>query len=53
MKCEKCGQEINALLVDVFRRDGSDDFDEHPVCECEENSAYIETTPNWTGYELS
>ena len=37
MKCEKCGQEINALLVDVFRYDGSDDFDEHPVFECEEN----------------
>ena len=53
MKCEKCGQEINTLLVDVFRRDGSDDFDEHPVLECEENAAYIETTPNWTGYEVS
>ena len=53
MKCEKCGQEINTLLVDVFQRDGSDDFDEHPVFECEENAAYIETTPNWTGYELS
>ena len=53
MKCEKCGQEINALLVDVFRYDGSDDFDEHPVFECEENAAYIETTQNWTGYEQS
>lgn len=53
MKCEKCGQEISNLLVDVFRYDGSDAFDEHPVFECEENAAYIETTPNWTGYEQS
>lgn len=53
MKCEKCGQEINNLLVDVFRYDGSDDFDNHPIFECEENAAYIETTPNWTGYEVS
>lgn len=53
MKCEKCGQEIRNLLVDVFRYDGSDDFDEHPIFECEENAAYIETSQNWTGYELS
>lgn len=53
MKCEKCGREIDSLLVDVFRFDGSDAFDEHPVFECEENAAYIETSRNWTGYELS
>lgn len=51
MKCEKCGQEIDCLLVDVFRWDGSDDFDKHPVFECEENAVYIETNQNWTGYE--
>lgn len=53
MKCEKCEHEIDRLLVDVFRRDGSDAFDEYPVFECEEDAAYIETTQNWTGYEQS
>ena len=53
MKCEKCGQEISNLLVDVFRYDGSDTFDLHPLYECDENAAYIETTQNWTGYEVS
>lgn len=53
MKCEKCGNEIDSLLVDVFRYNGSDDFDKYPVCECEEDAVYIETTQNWTGYELT
>lgn len=53
MKCEKCGQKIDNLLVDVFRYDGSDAFDKHPVFECEEDAAYIETTQNWTGYGQS
>ena len=44
MKCEKCGQEISNLLVDVFRYDGSDTFDLHPLYECDEDAAYIETT---------
>lgn len=39
--------------MNLFRRDGSDTFDKHPVFECEKDAAYIETTQNWTGYELS
>ena len=53
MKCEKCGQKIDYLLVDVFRYDGRDAFDKRPVFECEEDAAYIETTQNWTGYGQS
>lgn len=53
MKCERCGKEIKSLLVDTFLRDGSDAYIEQPITECEEDAAYIETTQNWTGYELS
>lgn len=53
MKCEKCGTEIDSLLVDVFNYDGSDSYQKLPVTQCEENAAYIDTTANWTGYELS
>lgn len=53
MKCKKCGKEIKSLLVDTFLRDGSDADIEQPITECEEDAAYIETTQNWTGYELS
>lgn len=53
MKCEKCGKEIGHLLVDTFLRDGSDTDIGQPIVECEHNAAYIETTQNWTGYDLS
>lgn len=53
MKCEKCGKEIGCLLVDTFLRDGSDTDIEQPIVECEHNAACIETTQNWTGYDLS
>lgn len=53
MKCEKCGKEIENLLVDTFLRDGSDTEIEQPIIECEHNAVYIETTKNWTGYDLS
>ena len=53
MKCEKCGKEIGHLLVDTFLYDGSDTDIEQSIIECEHNAAYIETTQNWTGYDLS
>ena len=53
MRCEKCGQEIDSMLVDVFRENGSDTFDKYPIFECEQDAVYIDTTQNWTGYELS
>jgi hypothetical protein len=53
MICEKCGHEITDVLVGVFNRDGSDGDYRHPIIECEENAAVIDTIPNWTGYELT
>ena len=53
MKCEKCGKEIDSLLVNVFNYDGSDSDEEFPITECENNAAYIDIDANWTGYELS
>ena len=53
MKCEKCGKEIGCLLVDTFLRDGSDTDIEQPIDECVNDASYIETTQNWTGYDLS
>lgn len=53
MKCEKCGAEIDAVLVNRFNRDGSDGYVGLPLSECEESAAYIDTDQTWTGYELS
>ena len=53
MKCEKCGKEINSILVNEFLRDGSDKYIEYPLSEVPENAGVIDTNKNWTGYELS
>ena len=65
MICEKCGHETDRLRIGVFNRDGSDS-DIFPLIEEvdaltdeESNEAggcdvvIIETTQNWTGYEMS
>ena len=53
MKCEKCGQEIESLEVNVFDYDGSDRYYGITVVECEQDAAYVDADHNWTGYELS
>lgn len=53
MFCEKCGKEMSTLMIDVFNHDGSDGYYTHCVEEHEENAVTIDTTKNWTGYELS
>ena len=53
MKCEKCGQELKSILLDIFMRDGADKWIEYPFSEAPENAAIIDTDHNWTGYELS
>lgn len=53
MKCERCGSEIETVLVDTFNRDGSDSYVSLPLVECEEGAVHIDTTQNWTGYELT
>ena len=61
MRCEKCGLETNRLCISMFNRDGSDS-DYLPLIEAVDAPAdeeggcdvvIIETTRNWTGYELS
>lgn len=51
MKCEKCGAEINSLLVNMFDIDGADKY---VVCHIYEPEGYdaieVETDQNWTGY---
>lgn len=53
MKCEKCGAEINFLLVDVFNYDGSDSDQRINFSECEENAVYFDIPKEWTGTDLS
>lgn len=53
MKCEKCGKEIDHLLVNIFNHDGSDRECSEPLQECEEDAVYFDTSMNWTGAELS
>ena len=54
MKCEKCGKEINKVLINQFLHDGSDCTDSVFLEESENcSSVYFETHKNWCGYELS
>ena len=53
MKCEKCGKEIDSLLVDCFNYDGSDSCYRFPITEYEEDAVTVDVDRNWTGYELS
>lgn len=53
MRCEKCGAFLDGVLVDVFNYDGSDGYWNIPIESAEESAAVLETTQNWTGYELS
>ena len=53
MTCEKCGNRITNVLVDMFDHEGADDFHEMPITACGKSAAYIDTSANWTGYELS
>lgn len=52
MKCEKCGKEIDGILVDEFLRDANTDV-KYPFKEEPENAVVIDVNRNWTGYELS
>ena len=52
MKCEKCGVEIDHLIISVFDTYGADYPISVDVEECEHNAVVLETDKNWTGYEL-
>ena len=53
MKCEKCGKEIDSVVVSFFDYNGRDYELAVPLQECEENAVYIDVDCNWTGYELT
>lgn len=53
MKCEKCGKEIDKLLINRFNYDGSDSEYKYYITEYEENAVTVDVDQNWTGYELT
>lgn len=53
MICEKCGKEIDTVMVNEFDRDGSDGWYRTAIEECEQDAVVIDTDKTWTGYELS
>ena len=53
MRCEKCGKEINTLLINRFNFEGSDSYCIYPITEYEENAVTVDTDHNWTGDELT
>ena len=52
MKCEKCGKELGSLEVDMFDRDGSDDWYDVEINE-DHGVVIANVTPEWTGDGLS
>ena len=49
VKCEKCGNEIKTVKVNMFNYDGSDSSYEHELYE-DNNVVFIDTNYNFTGY---
>lgn len=50
--CEKCGKEIDHLLINMFHLDDDDTFEKTTFTKHPEGAVSIITTQNWTGYEL-
>ena len=53
VRCEKCGKEMNCLMLSVFGYDGADSDYAIPIHEVEEDAVCVEVSPAWTGNELS
>ena len=53
VRCEKCGKEMNCLMLSVFGHDGADSDYAIPIREVEEDAVCVEVSPAWTGNELS
>lgn len=51
--CEKCGRELAEISIDMFAEDGSNGFEGFAIHEKAGNVVEVETSQNWTGYELS
>lgn len=50
--CEKCGCELAKISIDMFTEDGGNGFESFAIREKAENVVEVETSQNWTGYEL-
>lgn len=53
MICKNCGKEITKLLINQFNYDGSDSYICVNLDESDDETFTIQTTQNWTGYDLS
>jgi hypothetical protein len=53
MKCSKCDQEINGVMLNRFSHNGDDYWYCVPITEAEENAVIVDTDSNWTGYGLT
>lgn len=53
MICEKCGDIILTLEVDVFDHEGADHWVNFSINEVPDNVVYIDLPTNWTGCEQS
>lgn len=53
MKCEKCGKELDSILINKFMRGGADTWLDYPFAEVPDNAVIIDADSNWTGYDLS
>lgn len=53
MICERCGNEIIYVNVDMFQHDGTDTDIKVLVQECVKDAVFFEVDENWCGYELS
>ena len=53
IKCEKCGKEMEHIMINKFNIDGSDSFNEVPYVIHRDDCISVITDGNWTGYELS
>lgn len=53
MRCEKCGAFLNGLELNMFERNGSDNWYNVPDEMADEEAVVVDTEQNWTGYELT
>lgn len=52
IKCEKCGAQINDLLIETFNYDGTDSFKKVEI-HSENGCVSFDADASWCGYNLS
>lgn len=53
MKCSKCNNKINSVLLNRFSHEGDDYWHCSPIEEADEDAILMETDYNWCGYGLT